>query len=107
MGSSAPSSPAPPAPRFAATGLDRATEPTPYGSRSRQPGSQASWSVGTRSGDDQLVGNISDEATHAVILIVALQKPDHVAKTRSILQPRQGRLQARSTPVSGSRPQAS
>ena len=58
MGSSAPSSPAPLAPRFAASGLDRAPGPKPKGGRSRQPPPEDSSAAGTAMGDNQLVGNI-------------------------------------------------
>ena len=83
MGPSTPSSPAPPAHRSAASGLDRVASPLPRDGRSDEgaehagnlqaPSSEARMGVIPHGNDNQTSGTFSDEAIRSRIQIAALQ----------------------------------
>ncbi len=83
MGPSTPSSPAPPAHRSAASGLDRVASPLPRDGRSDEgveragnlqaPSSEAPMGVIPHGNDNQPSGTFSDEAIRPLIVIDALQ----------------------------------
>jgi len=90
MGPSTPSSPAPPAHRSAASGLDRVASPLPRDGRSDEgveragnlqaPSSEAWMGVIPHGNDNQPSGTFSNEAIRVLIQIVALQA--QIEKTR-------------------------